>query len=234
MHSSRIRTSSSSSHINQMIINNMSTVLLTCENDLSKLKSSLRINTILIRLIITKHNMIMLTYISKWLRNSYTKSNYTALMSQYENLKKENDNLIEVYYDKKNQYKKTIADYEYMKKHYCNECMGEDVDIDYKSVDKEDNVNEDASCDDDNEDDDDSELMHIESEDECNRVHINNNTNMNNTNVNKIAEKEMLIKEYQNEYNQQQKYYEEYINTMNKKKEELLAMKQMLLQQSQL
>ena len=232
MHSSRIRTSSSS-HINQMIINNMSTVLLTCENDLSKLKSSLRINTILIRLIITKHNMTMLTYISKWLRNSYTQSNYTALMSQYENLKKENDNLIEVYYDKKNQYKKTIADYEYMKKHYCNECMGEDVDVDYKSVDKEDNVNEDASCDDDNEDDDDSELMHIESEDECNRVHINNNTNMNNTNVNKIAEKEMLIKEYQNEYNQQQKYYEEYINTMNKKKEELLAMKQMLLQQAQ-
>jgi hypothetical protein len=88
MHSSRIRTSSSSSHINQMIINNMSTVLLTCENDLSKLKLSLRINTILIRLIITKHNMTMLTYISKWFRNSYTKSNYTALMSQYETLKK--------------------------------------------------------------------------------------------------------------------------------------------------
>ena len=219
----RSRTSPSS-NITQMIISNMSTILLTYENkdkvDLAKLKLSFRINSILIRLIMAKHNTTMLNSIAKWFRNTYTQGNYIALMEQYERLKKENDNLIEVYYDKKSQYKKTIADYEYMKKHYCSECMGEDVEIDYKSVDKEENVNESASCD--------SELLHIESEDECNRVHINN-TNVKNTTVNKKAEKEMLIKEYQNEYSQQQKYYEEYIYTMNKKKEELLAMKQMLL-----
>ena len=213
---------SPSSNITQMIINNMSTILLAYEtedtklkHDLAKLKASLRINSILIRLIITKHNVTMLKHIAKWLHNSYTQSSYVALLAKYENLKKENDSLIEVYYDKKSQYKKTIADYEYMKKHYCSECMGEDVDIDYKSVNNEVFTSESAY---------DSELPHVESEDECNKVHINNTNNMNHTNanneINQIAEKESLIKEYQNEYIQQQKYYEEYISTMNKKKEE--------------
>ena len=210
----RLRKSFSSSSINitQMIINNMSTILLAYEtedtklkHDLSKLKTYLRINSILIRCIITKHNMIMLKCFAKWLRISNTHSSYITLLSKYEALKKENDGLIEVYYDKKSRYKKVIADYEYMKQHYCRDCMGEDVEIDYKSLN---NNNEVFTSD--------NETLPVESEDECNRG-------------NKIAEKESSIKEYQNEYSQQQKYYEEYLNSMHKKKEKLLAMKQMLL-----
>lgn len=199
-----------------MIINNMSTILLAYEtedtkikHDLSKLKSSLRTNSILIRFIIAKHNKLMLKYFTKWHCFSNTQSSYVTLLSKYEALKKENDRLIEVYYDKKSQYKKTIADYEYMKQHYCSDCVGEDVAVDYKLLGGDNNevfVNE-------------SERMPIESEDEGSKG-------------NKIAEKESKIKEYQNEYSQQQKYYEEYIKTMHKRKEELIAMKQMLLQKS--
>ena len=210
------RKSSSSINITQMIINNMSTILLAYEtedtkikHDLSKLKSSLRTNSILIHFIIAKHNKLMLKYFTKWHCISNTQSSYVTLLSKYEALKKENDRLIEVYYDKKSQYKKTIADYEYMKQHYCSECVGKDVEVDYKLLGGDNNEVFKSE----------SEKMPAESEDEGSKG-------------NKIAEKESKIKEYQNEYSQQQKYYEEYIKTMHKRKEELIAMKQMLLQKS--
>ena len=151
----------------------------------------------------------MLKYFTKWHCISNTQSSYVTLLSKYEALKKENDRLIEVYYDKKSQYKKTIADYEYMKQHYCSECVGKDVEVDYKLLGGDNNEVFKSE----------SEKMPAESEDEGSKG-------------NKIAEKESKIKEYQNEYSQQQKYYEEYIKTIHKRKEELIAMKQMLLQKS--
>ena len=212
----RKSSSSSSINITQMIINNMSTILLAYEtedtkikHELSKLKNSLRINSILIRFITSKHNKFMLKYFTKWHCISNTQSSYVTLLSKYEALKKENDRLIEVYYDKKSQYKKTIADYEYMKQHYCSECVGNDIEVDYKLLGGDNNEVFKSE----------SERMLVDSEEEGNKG-------------NKIAEKENKIKKYQNEYSQQQKYYEEYLKTMHKRKEELLAMKQMLLQKS--
>ena len=108
-----------------------------------------------------------------------------------------------------------------MKKHYCKDCMGEEFEIDYKSINNE-VFTENRSN---NEIDTESD-MHIDTDEDMNNLNqINTNTE-----GNKIADKENLIKEYQNEYNQQLKYYENYITTMEKKKEELLAMKQMLLE----
>ena len=214
--------------IDSMIIQNMSTILLDYENEdnklkheISKLKSSLIKNQFLIHIIYSKNYNVLYHYFARWSKNIFSFSNFKDLLAQSEQIKKENDALIPSYYDKKNQYKKTIYDYEYMKKHYCKECMGEEFEIDYKSINNE-VFTENRSN---NEIDTESD-MHIDTDEDMNNLNqINTNTE-----GNKIADKENLIKEYQNEYNQQLKYYEDYITTMEKKKEELLAMKQMLLE----
>ena len=113
-----------------------------------------------------------------------------------------------------------------MKKHYCKDCMGEEFEIDYKSINNE-VFTENRSNNNEIETDSD---MHIDTDEDMNNLNqINTNTE-----GNRIADKENLIKEYQNEYNRQLKYYEDYITTMEKKKEELLAMKQMLLEKKKL
>ena len=214
--------------IDSMIIQNMSTILLDYENEdnklkheISKLKSSLIKNQFLIHIIYSKNYNVLYHYFAKWSKNIFSFSTFKDLLAQSEQIKKENDALIPSYYDKKNQYKKTIYDYEYMKKHYCKDCMGEEFEIDYKSINNE-VFTENRSN---NEIDTESD-MHIDTDEDMNNLNqINTNTE-----GNKIADKENLIKEYQNEYNQQLKYYEDYITTMEKKKEELLAMKQMLLE----
>ena len=111
-----------------------------------------------------------------------------------------------------------------MKKHYCKDCMGQDFEVDYKSINNEIFTNEESNNNMNQADSNDSD-MHIDTDEDLNNINrINSNTE-----GNKIADKENLIKEYQNEYNQQLKYYEDYITTMQKKKEELYELKKMLL-----
>ena len=217
--------------VDSMIIQNMSTILLEYENEdtklkheITNLKTTLKKNQCLIHLIYSKSYNTLFYYFTRWNKNIFSFSNFKELLAQSEQIKKENDVLINTYYEKKNQYKKTIYDYEYMKKHYCKDCMGEDFEVDYKSINNEIFTNEESNNNMNQADSNDSD-MHIDTDEDLNNINrINSNTE-----GNKIADKENLIKEYQNEYNQQLKYYEDYITTMQKKKEELYELKKMLL-----
>jgi hypothetical protein len=61
-------------------------------------------------------------------------SSLTFLINENENLQNENENLMNVYRSKTREYRKTINDYQYVKGHFCVDCVGEDFEIDYKSV----------------------------------------------------------------------------------------------------
>ena len=134
------------------------------------------------------------------------------------------------YYEKKNQYKKIISDYKYLKKHYCDKCIGEDFDIDYKSI-KSEEINEMENTETNNLNDDfDSNMMNFSDEEV-----INENKNVPETfskttkTINSVAERENRIKEYQNEYKKLSEEYEETISDLKKKKEELLELKKQFL-----
>ena len=78
-----------------------------------------------------------------------------------------------------------------MKKHYCKDCMGEEFEIDYKSINNE-VFTENRSN---NEIDTESD-MHIDTDEDMNNLNqINTNTE-----GNKIADKENLIKEVIDSY----------------------------------
>lgn len=61
-------------------------------------------------------------------------SSLSFLIIENENLQNENENLMNVYRSKTIEYRKTINDYQYVKGHFCADCVGEEFDIDYKSV----------------------------------------------------------------------------------------------------
>ena len=179
---------------------------------------------------------ILFKYFNKWFKNislnNNNNINISNLYNEGEKLKIENDNLIQNYYQNKNKYKRTLYDYEFMKKHYCKNCIGEELEIDKKSITSEElnEVNENITISN-NVDYNDSQIE-ISSNEEFNL----NNNKINNQEISdydnkklSIEEKEQLIKEYQNEYNQQVQYYEEFIQTLENKKKELLEMKNLLL-----
>ena len=61
--------------------------------------------------------------------------NYENLLMKLDQLRKDNDDLIAIYYKKRQEYAKTLYDYNYMKKYYCVNCINENEDeIDYMSL----------------------------------------------------------------------------------------------------
>ena len=87
-----------------------------------------------------KHLKTLWLYLKKWstkrtnLKNDLN-LNYENLLIQLEQIKKENDDLVAIYYKKRQEYAKTLYDYNYMKKYYCDNCINEKEDeIDYMSL----------------------------------------------------------------------------------------------------
>ena len=114
-----------------------------------------------------------------------------------------------------------------MKKHYCEKCIGEDLEIDYKSI-KSDELNEIEDMDTINMNDNyESNILNTSDEEVLNEnKQIQDNTSKS---INTVAERENRIKEYQNEYKKLVEEYEETISDLNKKKEELLELKKQFL-----
>ena len=77
-------------------------------------------------------------YFKKWSTKRFNLKddlNYENLLIQLEQIKKENDDLVAIYYKKRQEYAKTLYDYNYMKKYYCENCINEKEDeIDYMSL----------------------------------------------------------------------------------------------------
>jgi hypothetical protein len=92
-----------------------------------------------------KHLMTLWLSFKKWtsiINNSDNDLNYDNLLLKLERIRKENDNLIAIYYKKRQEYAKTLYDYNYMKKFYCVNCINEKEDeIDYMSL-KSDDIKE--------------------------------------------------------------------------------------------
>lgn len=214
--------------IDSKIIMNMSAILQEYEiedtkvkHDIIRCKFALSKGRALLRCIYSKNMHALMYYFMLWKRKEGYSASFADLLSEAEKIKNENETLIKTYYDKKNQYKKIIYDYEYMKKHYCDKCMGESIEIDYKSI------NDEVLTDGNNQEIDDNNNKanpsNVNKGNEYNSEEFRIDSleeNINKPNrVNRTAEKENLIKEYQNEYKNQLKYYEDYINTMKRKKE---------------
>ena len=229
--------------IDKAIIENMSIILKEYEKEdennskeFKFLNKNFKKTYFLYKIIYSINIKILFKYFNKWFKNislnNNNNINISNLYNEGEKLKIENDNLIQNYYQNKNKYKRTLYDYEFMKKHYCKNCIGEELEIDKKSItsDELNEVNENITISN-NVDYNDSQ-MEISSNEEFNL----NNNKINNQEISdydnkklSIEEKEQLIKEYQNEYNQQVQYYEEFIQTLENKKKELLEMKNLLL-----
>ena len=86
-----------------------------------------------------KSLMLKWIHFKKWLNtyniNAKNILNYEKLLIELEQLRKDNDDLIAIYYKKRQEYAKTLYDYNYMKKYYCDKCINEnDDEIDYMSL----------------------------------------------------------------------------------------------------
>ena len=107
-------------------------------NKEEKQKEQIKKNFYLNKFIAMKRLMILWLYFKKWsafVNNFSSSFNYDNLLTQLEQVRKENDNLIAIYYKKRQEYAKTLYDYNYMKKFYCVNCINEKEDeIDYMSL----------------------------------------------------------------------------------------------------
>ena len=223
--------------IDKKIFQNMTYILLEYEKqdlnlqkELSNIKNLLKKPNILKEIVLKKHYGLIFKYFIIWYKVVNSPSSLYEYYIESEKIKEENNNLINTYYEKKNQYKKIISDYKYLKKHYCDKCIGEDFDIDYKSI-KSEEINEMENTETNNLNDDfDSNMMNFSDEEV-----INENKNVPETftkttkTINSVAERENRIKEYQNEYKKLSEEYEETISDLKKKKEELLELKRQFL-----
>ena len=106
------------------------------DNQIINLKKNFYLN----KFLSMKTLMIKWLHFKKWL-NTYNNNNtenvlnYENLLIELGQLRKENDDLIAIYYKKRQEYAKTLYDYNYMKKYYCEKCINEnDDEIDYMSL----------------------------------------------------------------------------------------------------
>ena len=110
----------------------------TKENKKEIQKKQIKINFYLHKIIIMKHLKTLWIYFKKWLsstNNFDIALDYDNLLNELEKIRKENDNLISIYYKKRQEYAKTLYDYNFMKKFYCQNCINEKEDeIDYMSL----------------------------------------------------------------------------------------------------
>ena len=249
-----------------------------------------------------KHLMTLWLYLKKWSATTINLNNglnNDTLLIELQKIKKENDDLIAIYYKKRQEYAKTLYDYKYMKKFYCDNCINEKEDEinylslksnDIKEAGKDDNSyivspsNQDVSKDlsknikkslegelskqksgnpilfDEN-----NFVVNEENQLQTNNsnVEISDDNDINSNYVgrkieqlngesimdkngtedynfdsvfNNINEKENDINnddinDYKKEYEEQKKYYENYINILLEKKNELMEMKKMLMNQ---
>jgi hypothetical protein len=90
------------------------------------------------KFICTKSLSLKWLYFKKWVNTNNNPNdvlNYEKLLMQLDQLRKDNDYLIAIYYGKRQEYAKTLYDYNYMKKYYCAKCINENEDeIDYMSL----------------------------------------------------------------------------------------------------
>ena len=128
----------SKNHILSTIFNNWHKK--TKEIETEEKKKELKIYFYLNKFITMKHLKTLWLYLKKWstkrtnLKNDLN-LNYENLLIQLEQIKKENDDLVAIYYKKRQEYAKTLYDYNYMKKYYCDNCINEKEDeIDYMSL----------------------------------------------------------------------------------------------------
>ena len=278
----------------------------TQENEIENQKKEIKIYFYLNKLITMKHLTTLWLYFKKWsaisinINNEY---NYENLLIELEQIRKENDDLVAIYYKKRQEYAKTLYDYNYMKKYYCDSCINEKEDeIDYMSlksndikeagkpceslklstnkvdinkenskylkktfgetsskqksglpisfdennfaVNEENKIQTDSNMSLDEED----ELSNYVGkkisqmtqetingkyvpEDENNNIIIHDIKHENNYDQDSTINKNENINDYKNEYEEQKKYYENYINLLLEKKKELLEMKNMLMNQ---
>ena len=266
------------------------------ENLIEEQKKQIKIYLYLNKFVSMKHLKTLWLYFKKWSVNSNdlnNEQNYENLLTQTEQIRKENDDLIAIYYKKRQEYAKTLYDYNYMKKYYCEDCINEKEDeIDYMSL-KSNDIKEAGNSSDSlmisknkidinkenykylkksfgenssrnrlgmpicfdannfvvNEEnkvqtnhtmtsigDDDDELSNYVGKkiSECTgeTLDYRGEKDMNNNNENNIEINENdNINDYKIEYEEQKKYYENYINILLEKKNELIQMKNMLMSQ---
>ena len=122
----------SKNHILSTIFNNWHKK--TKEIETEEKKKELKIYFYLNKFITMKHLKTLWLYLKKW-STKRINLNYENLLIQLEQIKKENDDLVAIYYKKRQEYAKTLYDYNYMKKYYCDNCINEKEDeIDYMSL----------------------------------------------------------------------------------------------------
>ena len=271
------------------------------ENKVEEQKKQIQINFYLNKFLIMKHLMTLWLHFKKWtsiINNSDNDLNYDNLLMELERIRKENDNLIAIYYKKRQEYAKTLYDYNYMKKFYCVNCINEKEDeIDYMSL-KSNDIKEAGKANDSlaisqnkvdiskdnyknlkksfgdnssnqkvglpisfdennfvvNEENrlqtENSKISQNEENDlsnyvgkkipQCDGETINSKNESDNDDINNVFNNmdnndidinNDNINDYKKEYEEQKKYYENYINILLEKKNELIEMKNMLMNQ---
>jgi hypothetical protein len=146
-----IKIFSKSQHISRIdyyIIENQSKILVDIEQEEVKLikeivknKFPMNKGSIIINRILSNHIIKIKFYFKRWKNNIFNNegfhkfNHYETILCEADLVKNEHENLILIYQEKRQNYQKTVQDYEYIKKHFCEECVNEgDFVLDYKSL----------------------------------------------------------------------------------------------------
>lgn len=179
---------------------------------------------ILIKYIFIKSEKSLFKYFITWYTQTLiSKLNY--IKQESNKVSNENDEVISSYYNKKEEYKSTIKDYLHLKNALCKECINNDFELDYKSIDQ-DEINEEVKN---------EELLVKESlQDLDSNNDNNNNSDIYNNQLNTISKKdyikeknnkEELVESLTDTLNKQKELYEQKIKKLQEQYDELLQIK---------
>lgn len=197
--------------IDFLIVENQSKVLIDYENEEMKLireivtnKFSMNRGAIYAKIIFKNYLHKISKFFKIWKREIFKKPyrTYEDILNDAEIIRNDRDNLYNLYTEKKVNYKKTIEDYEFIKKQFCEDCINEgDYILDYKTI-----------LPDDTEIGVEVEYNNTEFENEKENSVCQENLSK------KIPEMEKKIKSLQKDYENKLENYEKFIKTYEEKK----------------
>lgn len=94
---------------------------------------------ILSKFLIRKRYLLLSSRFRKWKNSEWKYQSFTEIIEKYNHLNTQSNNLNGIHQSKKKDFKKALIEYDIYKKNLCESCFGSELDIDYMSVNGNDN-----------------------------------------------------------------------------------------------
>jgi hypothetical protein len=132
--------------IDLLIIENQSKITIDYENDEKKLLKEIIMNRFflfntdkILKCVYRDEAKKLMTHFQKWKNICYNippkYNSYDSIINDSENIRVENEQIVNEYRERKLNYKRTVEDYEEVQKNFCENCLEENhFVVDYKSI----------------------------------------------------------------------------------------------------